>query len=196
MKRRYFYKNIHETLLFLQERTWNAAISTRTYLKRWYFYMNLLETQLFILQRTWNAPISTTTYLILGGLHQSPPRLRHLYLFTSFVSVYSDDLPRHPPRMRVPNICICLHRWPWERIMLRFSLVQLLSFSSLLFLSPPSSRASVSLGPSSGVSLGRLYQSPFSVEELLSLVLQPRVSRDTDLDPCKRDIFSGDNVGE
>ena len=49
--------------------------------------------------------------------------------------------------------------------------------------------------PSFSPSRGRRYESPFSVEELLSLVLRPRVSRDIDMDPCKRIIVGGDIVG-
>jgi len=41
---------------------------------------------------------------------------------------------------------------------------------------------------------GRRYTSPFSVEELLSLVLPPKQSLDQDLDPCKSPAFLGDIV--
>ena len=38
---------------------------------------------------------------------------------------------------------------------------------------------------------GRRYESPFSVEELLSLVIPKRQSQDIDMDPCKAPVFIG-----
>merc|ERR1719410_2390378 len=39
---------------------------------------------------------------------------------------------------------------------------------------------------------GRRYESPFSVEELLNLVLPKKQSKDVDMDPCKSPSFIGD----
>ena len=39
---------------------------------------------------------------------------------------------------------------------------------------------------------GRRYESPFSVEELLSLVIPVRMSQDVDMDPCKAPAFIGE----
>ena len=38
---------------------------------------------------------------------------------------------------------------------------------------------------------GRRYESPFSVEELLNLVIPKRMSQDVDMDPCKAPAFIG-----
>ena len=38
---------------------------------------------------------------------------------------------------------------------------------------------------------GRRYESPFSVEELLNLVLPEKQSKDVDMDPCKASSFIG-----
>ena len=38
---------------------------------------------------------------------------------------------------------------------------------------------------------GRRYESPFSVEELLSLVIPKQQSQDIDMDPCKAPAFIG-----
>ena len=38
---------------------------------------------------------------------------------------------------------------------------------------------------------GRRYESPFSVEELLNLVIPVRMSQDMDMDPCKAPAFIG-----
>ena len=38
---------------------------------------------------------------------------------------------------------------------------------------------------------GRRYESPFSVEELLSLVIPKKQSKDLDMDPCKSPSFIG-----
>ena len=38
---------------------------------------------------------------------------------------------------------------------------------------------------------GRRYESPFSVEELLNLVLPKKQSKDVDMDPCKSPSFIG-----
>ena len=39
---------------------------------------------------------------------------------------------------------------------------------------------------------GRRYESPFSVEELLNLVIPKKQSQDIDMDPCKSAVFIGD----
>ena len=39
---------------------------------------------------------------------------------------------------------------------------------------------------------GRRYESPFSVEELLNLVIPVRMSQDVDMDPCKAPAFIGE----
>ena len=39
---------------------------------------------------------------------------------------------------------------------------------------------------------GRRYESPFSVEELLNLVIPKKQSNDVDMDPCKSPVFIGD----
>ena len=39
---------------------------------------------------------------------------------------------------------------------------------------------------------GRRYESPFSVEELLNLVIPKKQSQDIDMDPCKSPAFIGD----
>jgi len=39
---------------------------------------------------------------------------------------------------------------------------------------------------------GRRYESPFSVEELLNLVIPKKQSQDVDMDPCKSAVFIGD----
>ena len=38
---------------------------------------------------------------------------------------------------------------------------------------------------------GRRYESPFSVEELLNLVIPKKQSSDIDMDPCKAPAFIG-----
>ena len=39
---------------------------------------------------------------------------------------------------------------------------------------------------------GRRYESRFSVEELLNLVIPKKQSKDVDMDPCKAAVFIGD----
>ena len=39
---------------------------------------------------------------------------------------------------------------------------------------------------------GRRYESRFSVEELLNLVIPVRMSQDVDMDPCKAPAFIGE----
>ena len=39
---------------------------------------------------------------------------------------------------------------------------------------------------------GRRYESPFSVEELLNLVIHKKQSADIDMDPCKAPAFIGE----
>ena len=46
----------------------------------------------------------------------------------------------------------------------------------------------------SKILVGRRYESPFSVEDLLTLVIPKKQSNDVDMDPCKSATFIGKTI--
>ena len=80
---------------------------------------------------------------------------------------------------------VLLGEYRTQKLLVNYSMIKIRQ-ETLLFIS-------AGRGPpvESKILTGRRYESPFSVEELLNLVIPKKQSKDVDMDPCKSEVFIG-----
>ena len=80
---------------------------------------------------------------------------------------------------------VLLGEYRTQKLLVNHSMIEIRQETSLFILA--------GRGPpvESKILTGRRYESPFSVEELLNLVIPKKQSKDVDMDPCKSEVFIG-----